>query len=339
MKIGIFGINSSSGVSFSKKNWKCDSKKVIASIKFADKCGYFDFILPISSWINFGGESQAHIKSYETFSLASILLSITKKIKIYSTVHVPFLHPVYASRMSASIGDFYKNRHGVNLVCGWSKKTFNIFNSTNYEKLLKARYNYAKEWTEIYKKSLFSKKKFSYKKKFFNIKNCLLLPKVENKNHKIISAAYSKEGQNFAIKNCDILFTFFSNLEKAKKQIKDIKKRNKKIKIYTTAHVVCRKTDQEAEKAYNYFALKHGDFTAAKNFVSQMPNKFVRSVNLKRLSLFTGSLGAFVIKGCPEKTLRQINEIKKCGFDGIALSFFDYSKEIKYFSNKVLSKF
>ena len=92
MKIGIFGINGSSGVSFSKKNWKCDSKKVIASIKFADRCGYFDFILPISSWINFGGESQAHIKSYETFSLASILLSVTKRIKIYSTVHVPFLH-------------------------------------------------------------------------------------------------------------------------------------------------------------------------------------------------------------------------------------------------------
>ena len=65
--------------------------------------------------------------------------------------------------------------------------------------------------------------------------------------------------------------------------------------------MVCRKTDQEAEKAYNYFALKHGDFTAAKNFVSQMPNKFVRSVNLKRLSLFTGSLGAFVIKGCQRK--------------------------------------
>ena len=73
-----------------------------------------------------------------------------------------------------------------------------------------------------------------------------------------------------------------------------------------------QKTDQEAEKKHTIiFALKHGDFTAAKNFVSQIPNKFVRSVNLKRLSLFTGSSEPFVIKGCPEKTLRQINEIKK----------------------------
>ena len=339
MKIGIFGINSSSGVSFSKKKWKAKFKDILSTVIYADKIGYYDFILPISSWINFGGPSKAHIKSYETFTLATTLLSNTKNIKVYSTVHVPFLHPIYASRMSASINDFYKNRHGVNLVCGWSKKTYNIFNFSKYEKLLKERYSYAKEWAEIYKKSLFGNKSFSYKKKFFQIKDCYLLPKIKNNKHEIISAAYSNEGQKFAINNCDILFTFFSNLENAKKQIKEIKKRNKKIKIYTTAHVVCRKTDMEADKAYKYFAFKHGDFLAAKNFVNQMPNNLVRSVNLKRLSLFTGSLGAYVIKGSPKNTLQKINEIKRCGFDGIALSFFDYSKEIKYFSEKVLSKY
>ena len=124
-----------------------------------------------------------------------------------------------------------------------------------------------------------------------------------------------------------------------KGKLKKLKKKNSKIKVYTTAHVVCRKTNQEAENSYTYFALKHGDFIAAKNFVDQMPNKLVRSVNLKRLSLFTGSLGAYVIKGSPKKTLDQIKEIKKCGFDGIALSFFDYSKEIEYFLKNVLSKY
>ena len=44
-----------------KKNGNA-KKKDIATIKFADRCGYYDFILPISSWINFGGESQAPYK-------------------------------------------------------------------------------------------------------------------------------------------------------------------------------------------------------------------------------------------------------------------------------------
>ena len=336
MKIGLFGINSSSGVSFTKKKWEAKFEDIVSAINFADKSGYYDFILPISSWIDFGGPSRAHSKSYETFTFASIILSKTKKIKVYSTVHIPFLHPIYASRMSASINDIFKGRHGVNLVCGWSKKTFDTFDSTNYKKSIKNRYGFAKEWADVYKKSLFDKKKFSFKKNYFNIQDCLLQPKVNKNNHKIISAAYSNEGQDFAIKKCDILFTFFSNHQNSKKQIKEIKKRNKKIKIYTTVHIVCKKTDEDAEKAYKHYAIKHGDFLAAKNFVNQMPNQLIRSLNLKRLHLFTSSLGSHIVKGDPKNVLEQIKKIKNCGFDGVALSFFDYSNEIKFFTKNVL---
>ena len=77
----------------------------------------------------------------------------------------------------------------------------------------------------------------------------------------------------------------------------------------------------EADKAYKYFAFKHGDFLAAKNFVNQIPNNLVRSVNLKRLSLFTGSLELYVIKGSQKILFKKSTEIKRCGFDGIALSF------------------
>ena len=102
--------------------------------------------------------------------------------------------------------------------------------------------------------------------------------------------------------------------------------------------MICKKTDKEAENLYNYYALKHGDFVAAKNFVNQMPNNLIRATNLKRLHLFTGSLWAHVVKGSPNKVLEQLIKIKKCGFDGVALSFFNYSNEIKYFTNQVLRK-
>ena len=72
----------------------------------------FDFILPISSWVNFGGISCAHSRSFETFSFASIFLPQTKKIKIYSTVHIPFLHPVYAARLSSTINSFLNQDMG-----------------------------------------------------------------------------------------------------------------------------------------------------------------------------------------------------------------------------------
>ena len=90
-----------------------------------------------------------------------------------------------------------------------------------------------------------------------HIKNCELFPKTYENDHKIISAAYSEEGQKFAIKNCDILFTFFSNFKKSKLEIKIIKKKNKKVKIYTTIHVVCKKTNKEAKNYYDYYSKKH----------------------------------------------------------------------------------
>lgn len=336
-KLGIFGLNSSSGVSFTKKKWAANSDQITKTIKFLDKSNKFDFILPISSWVNFGGSSKAHSKSYETFSFASIFLPQTKKIKIYSTVHVPFLHPIYAARLSSTINSFFKSRHGINIVCGWSRKTFQIFDSIKKKNLLNKRYKYASEWLKVYKNALI-RDKFSFKGKFFNIKGCELLPKTGKKDHKIISAAYSHEGQNFAYKNCDILFTFFSNFKKSKNEILSIKKKNKKIKIYTTIHVVCKKTNLEAEKYFKHYSIKHGDFIAAKNFVNQMPNLYLRQANLKRLDLFTASLGSFVVIGDPKKVASQIKKIKNCGFDGVAISFVDYYKESKFFVNYVLKK-
>ena len=337
-KIGIFGLNSNSGVSFTKKNWKAKTKEITKTIKLIDESKKFDFILPISSWVNFGGISCAHSRSFETFSFASIFLPQTKKIKIYSTVHIPFLHPVYAARLSSTINSFFKSRHGINVVCGWSQKTFEIFNSKEINSNLKnKRYKYAAEWLKIYKKSLFGKK-FSFNGNFFNIKNCETLPKIEKKNHEIISAAYSDDGRKFSYKNCDILFTFFSNFEKSSNEIASIKKKNKKIKIYTTIHVVCKKTNKEAEDYLKYFSIKHGDFTAAKNFVNQMPNPYLRQANLKRLNLFTSSLGSFVVVGDPKRVSEQINKIKDCGFDGIAISFVDYYKETKYFIKNIIKK-
>ena len=47
---------------------------------------------------------------------------------------------------------FTKIGMGVNLVCGWSKKTYNIFNFSKYEKLLKERYSYARSGQKYIKK-------------------------------------------------------------------------------------------------------------------------------------------------------------------------------------------
>ena len=79
-KIGLFGINSSSGLCLTKnKNrWKADWKEIIKLVKYVDQ-NKFDFILPLSKWKDWGGKTSPNKLSYETFNFASLLLPITKK--------------------------------------------------------------------------------------------------------------------------------------------------------------------------------------------------------------------------------------------------------------------
>ena len=86
-KLGIFGLNSNSGVSFTKKGWNANKDRIKKTITQIDNSGYFDFILPISSWVNFGGKSKAHSKSYETFAFSSLLLPVTK-IWVFESIHL-----------------------------------------------------------------------------------------------------------------------------------------------------------------------------------------------------------------------------------------------------------
>ena len=66
--------------------------------------------------------------AFETFSLMSSIASITNKIYLFSTVHTAFVHPIYAARASTTINNISNGRFGVNIVCGWNKSEYEMFN-------------------------------------------------------------------------------------------------------------------------------------------------------------------------------------------------------------------
>ena len=103
MHLGIFMPNCSNAYSISTykpvpEDWTFESNLEIAQA--AEACGY-DFIFPVSRWRTFGGESNYLGNSLETMTWASALLSHTKRLEIYSTVHVPVFHPLVVAKMGA----------------------------------------------------------------------------------------------------------------------------------------------------------------------------------------------------------------------------------------------
>tara|TARA_Y100000389_G_C17454382_1_gene517057 strand:- start:917 stop:1972 length:1056 start_codon:yes stop_codon:yes gene_type:complete len=342
--IGLFGINSSSGLSLTKhkSRWKADWNEITKLVKYVDK-NNFDFILPLSKWKGWGGDTDPNKLSYETLSFASLLLPLTKKILFYSTIHVPFVHPVFAAKAVSTILAAYPKRYGVNLVCGGNESEYQMFYKLN-KKFFPEKYGYGTEWAKIFKNLINTNKKINLNGKFFNIKDADLLSKNINKLP-LISAAYSNEGRKFAIKNCNILFSTFDNFERTKKINEELilnsKKQGKKIKLYTPIHIICRDSEKEANEFHHQYSEVDQDKKAVNNFIKNVAianKKTLFKIMKSKSSTIASSAGSKIIKGNPKQVCEQLRELKSAKFSGAAFSFVNYLKEIKYFKENVLNK-
>ena len=158
---------------------------------------------------------EPYWKLLRNTKFASCLSGITKNIFLFATVHVPFIHPVYASRCLSTIDNFSNGRAGLNIVCGWSKDEFNMFGKFNYNK--DKRYIHGEEWIKVMKSLFKNKTQLNVSKDFFKIKGGICEPKPLQKPHPPnMSAAFSPDGRKFALKNCNILFTTFSDTKKSR---------------------------------------------------------------------------------------------------------------------------
>ena len=99
LKIGLFGVNCSSGRSATKvpERWSASWPDCLALARMADDAG-IDFMLPIGRWKGYGGDTDLHGESLETITWATGLLAATSRITVFGTVHAPLFHPIIAAK-------------------------------------------------------------------------------------------------------------------------------------------------------------------------------------------------------------------------------------------------
>ncbi len=343
LKFALFALNSESGIAMttSRKRWSAKTDEIKEVAKFCDK--YFDYIFSVQRWLGFGGKTDPAGLTYESSNFISALSLITKKIKLIVTMHTSIIHPTHAARIMSTIDQFSNGRSLLNVVCGWNEKEFKMFNA-NYQPNSNA-FKQGEEWIKIFK-GILSKKKISFSGKFFRVKNAQSKPVLyKNRNPQIISAAFSPTGRIFAIKNCDILVTMFSDIAALKHQVQIIKRQaknnKKKFQVFALCHIVCKKTDNEAIKYYDEYSRKNADKIAIQNFsniIAKNPkNKILKSIQKKNMQKMAGGIGSYPIIGSPKKVIDELNKINNSGVDGVVISFLNFKDEVKFFTQKVLS--
>ncbi len=135
-------------------------------------------------------------------------------------------------------------------------------------------YGQAAEWVEIIERCYGSNQPFDFAGKYYELKGVVSRPaSIQVPRPLTMNAAFGGPGRDFAAKNCDFLFSTFSNIEDGRGHVADIRERSRlqgrDVGIYTVCHVVARETQREADEYYERYAVTQADHGAVDNHMAQ----------------------------------------------------------------------
>jgi FMNH2-dependent dimethyl sulfone monooxygenase len=340
-KLGVFSANADGGLTLTRvpERWPATWSEVVEVAQMADRAG-IEFFLPIARWKGFGGEMNSREWSYETFTFAAGLAAVTQNIAVFSTVHVPMVHPVFAAKALATVDHISSGRAGLNIVCGWNPEEFGLFGL----EMIEDRYGQGLEWAEIMARIHADTGPFDFEGKYYKLKGVSGRPAPVQRPRPItLNAAFSPPGRDFAAKAADFLFTTFTEIEKGRATIDDISARaaaeGREVGVFTTCHVVCRPSQTEAEAYYEHYAVAMQDGASVDHYMGAK-EKFSGSHEADAYRLhrkrFAGGAGTYPLVGTPAHIAAEMVRMAETGFAGTTVSFVNFRDELPYFIATVL---
>jgi dimethylsulfone monooxygenase len=158
-----------------------------------------------------------------------------------------------------------------------------------------------------------------------------------------LSAAFSPAGRRFAAATSDFLFTSLRSFDSARPHIAEINRlaaeAGRTIGVLTTTHVVCRETDAEATRYYDYYAGEMAD-TEAVDHHQRKKDAHYGAVEPDAVQLgrrrYAGGTGSFPLVGRPERIAEEIVRMHALGLAGATVSFVNFNEELPFFVERVL---
>jgi alkanesulfonate monooxygenase SsuD/methylene tetrahydromethanopterin reductase-like flavin-dependent oxidoreductase (luciferase family) len=348
LKLGLFGINMRGGVTLSDVEGKVEGtwEENVRYAQWADRIG-IDAIVPVARWRGYGGDANLGDRSFETFTWATGLLALTERVQVFSTVHVPLIHPAMVAKMMATVDEISGGRAGVNIVAGWNPEEMAMFGLTQREH--DERYAVADEWAQVIKQLWTTAGESDFAGTYFQVPGGFSEPKPLQKPYPVImNAGTSSAGREFAAKHSDLIFAGLTTLDTAAEQVAQIKalareKYHREIRVFGRAHVVCRDTEGEARAEYDRIHKELADLEGAKNIVRlNMPNSQSAdwdSLDMKQILEGTiAGLWALTLVGTPDQVAQQVVDLHAAGLDGLAFSWADFDEGLEQMEELILPR-
>jgi alkanesulfonate monooxygenase SsuD/methylene tetrahydromethanopterin reductase-like flavin-dependent oxidoreductase (luciferase family) len=263
--------------------------------------------------------------------------------------------PAFVAKAIATIDHVTHGRAGLNIVCGWNQDEFNVHGVTIDPE---RRYDQGLEWFKIFAKLLEGGPLFDWDGEFYKLRGLTTNPlTVQRPRPPIMSAGFSPKGRDFAAQTADLLFTSVSNVQRAPAIVKSVNdfaaRYERAVDVYTTCHIVCRPTRQEAEDFYYYYAEEMADRTSIAYIVEQKmatvgadTTKTERPDTNPEANFRKGGgrihpgvfPGYYMLVGTPDDVAEEMIEMSKAGLAGASICFIDFLRAMPYFIQEVLPR-
>lgn len=344
MKLGIIAMNCSHGstITTAENTWEMNWPDTREVAVMADRAG-LEVLLPVGRWKGYGGPTNFNNRTFETYTWASAVAAVTDYSCIFSTSHVPLVHPVAAAKQCATIDHISGGRFALNIVCGWFRNEFEMFGAEWREH--DVRYEYATEWLDFARRIWAEEEEFDFDGRWFKAKNVWSQPKPVQKVMPIMNAGGSPAGRNFAATQADMNFVILSehDIEGGKAQIQSLKsmahEAGRDLQSWIHVYVVCRETEKEAREYLDYYVRQRGDYQAVNNLLKIFEIQ-AETFDMKKLDEFRfhfiAGHGGYPLVGTPEQIVDEIDKLIEIGVNGVLMSWVDYKTELKQWINDIL---
>lgn len=348
LKLGIFGMNCSSGLSIVNipERWDAAWEKNVKVAQLADATG-IECLIPNARWKGYGGASGVNLNSQETITWATGLLSKTKQASVFATVHVPLFHPIVVAKQVVTADHIGEGRIGLNIVCGHHQDEFEMFGMEQLPH--DERYVFAQEWWEVVKAAWQQREPKDFEGRYFKLKQLISEPgPFGGQIPPMMNAGASPAGRDFAIRNSDFYYDLCVTLEESARKIAAVKQEaaghGRTVQVWTPVSIVCRPTRGEVDDFLQY-CVENADEEAMETLYrvraqhSQMESAEVAErIRTSEAARAVIGRSHYPVFGDPDEVAEKLFALHKTGFDGVAFFFVNYLDEYPYFAQEVLPR-
>lgn len=337
LKLAVFGVNVSGGCSMTSMpgtlgiHWE-ESRRIALAAEAAG----IDALVPVARWKGMGGDTNFNHRSFEPFTWAAGLAAITRRIALFSTCHVPTVHPVRVAKEFATIDHISGGRFCLNIVAGWNEREIALFGAPQAEH--DTRYDIADEWISLIKALWSGREEFDWNGTYFKVPAAWSEPKPLQTTPVIMSAGNSPRGQAFAAKHADLNFVVAPDLTAAGKAADGVRalarQQGRGMQVFGQCYVVCRDTEQEARAFVDKYVHELGDWTGVRNLLDVLiPNsKSALGSEWEAMAAnMIAGYGALPLVGTPDQVVEGLVRLADAGLEGTTLSWVDYHAGIEQY--------